>query len=215
MKKLAVILLVFLAAVFVAGCDPYDVEVATFKSPDFASMRYSRVLVCVDSKDLITKKNFENELKYNFLKYSVRAATDSETFPPTNTYTEADRLQTMKRDGFDAYLVLAIDDYKVDKHQVAPTSQWTTGQIKQDGDNTTYVQQTQQVGGYTETNMKVTYSAKLFDVATNKVAWMGTMKMSTDSEYYTNSQVLASETAKALVNKLVTDNMLNSKTPAK
>ena len=122
----------------------------------------------------------------------------------------------MKHDGFDAYLVLGIDDFQVDKHEVAPTSQVVTGQVNQINNNTTtYTQQTQQVGGYTAINMNVTYSAKLFDVATNKVAWMATMKLSTDSEYYTNRQVLASETGKILVNRMVSDNVLKAIKPQK
>ncbi|MFA6074583.1 MAG: hypothetical protein WCV63_00245 [Negativicutes bacterium] len=215
MKKLVIAILIVFAAIFVAGCDPYNVEIVTFKDPQFVNMRYAQVMVCVNNNDLIIKKTFENEIKFNLQKYGVRSITDSEMFPPTRSYSESERLQALKHDGYDAYLVLAIDDYKVDKNNVAPTSQVTTGQVTQNGNNTNYVQQTQLVGGYTETNMNVTYSAKLFDVATNKVAWMGTMKMATDMEYYTNRQILASETGKMLINRMVTDNVLAATMPQK
>jgi len=216
MRKLAVIILVLFLAVFVAGCDPYEVEIATFKDPQFSNMRYTSVVVCVDNKDLIIKKTFENEIKFNLQRYGVLSIADSEMFPPTRNYSDADRLQMMKHDGYDAYMVLGIDNYQIDKHDVAPTSQVVTGQVNQNSNNSaTYVQQTQQIGGYTAVNMNVTYSAKLFDVATNKVAWMATMKMATDSEYYINRQVLASETGKILVNKMVSDNVLKAIMPQK
>ncbi|MEI6286883.1 MAG: hypothetical protein WCP79_10320 [Bacillota bacterium] len=215
MKKLAVVFLVLFAAIFLAGCDPYEVEIATFKDPEFSGKRYTNVLVCIDNKDMIIKKTFENEIKFNLQKYSVRSTTDSEMFPPTRTYSETERLQAMKQDGFDSYLILAIDNYTVDKNTVAPTSQIVTGQVQQNGNNTNYIQQTQQVGGYTQTNLNVTYSAKLYDLSKNKIAWMATIKMSSDMEYYSNRQVLASETGKILVNKMVTDNVLAAIMPQK
>ncbi len=181
---------ILLLAVVLAGCgigtgvvreEKLPEPITAFKDPDFATVRFRRVAVLVDTADLQWRATLERAIVAETRGRRMDAIPSTGVLFPTRVLTEAERRDVLAKSGVDAYLRLTVENVVVNERQVPLTSTTTTKRERNPANGapdstgksaeTETVTQTTQ-GGYTEKTVIVRYGVSLIDVASGRTTWM-------------------------------------------
>lgn len=173
----------------------------SFPDPAFIGTRYTSVAVHFDSPNLYYRKAVETQLVEELRERKNSAIESSMIIPPTRTWDSASIHGTLAAAGIEGYIHIVETDSWVE-HTYIPEEQKTT--IKREGtekkvpekkrrgegkqDSVTRTVETETVttttsGGYTRETTWRTFRIELVDVATGRVAWLGTKSIEGSVSY--------------------------------
>jgi len=187
----------FLSALL-AGCA--STRMTSFKDPDFYVTSYRRFMVVVDHPNLQTKIDLEQLLAESFLDEGVPATEHYKIFPPTREFTPEQEMEILKERGIDGIVVVVPGNAGYTSTYVPPTVSVTTKTEKTSSGEKTRTNVSTS-GGYDIQKPWAEASAKVYDVASGRCAWMSSAF--TSGNGFASMNVVNSSFADELVDQLL------------
>lgn len=174
---------------------------ASFPDPAFIGIRYTSVAVHFDNPNLFYRKAVESKLVEELRERKNSAVESSMIIPPTRSWDSASIYGALAAAGIEGYIrIVETDSWIV--HTYVPEKQETKvkregtekkvpqkkrrGEEKQDSVIRTVETETvttTTTGGYTRETTWHAFRIELVDVATGKIAWLGTKNIEGSVSY--------------------------------
>lgn len=179
----------------VIGCSTFGSSgnyMTSFPDPAFVGKRFTFIAVHYDSPNLSYRKAVESELVDELRERKVSAVESSTIIPPTRTWDSSGIRNALLAKGIDGYIRI-VEVERWTEHRYIPEKQTT--QVKREAeakkvpdtkrkygeskrDSVTRVTETETTttttsGGYTQEITWWRFNVELVDLASGKVAWLG------------------------------------------
>jgi hypothetical protein len=111
MKKYSILLVMAVIAVIFAGCA--QVNVTSFKDPNYQNKKFINICVYADVDDLYVRKYLEDQVVDQFEMHGISAIQGYLFFPPTQKWEDGAIEKVLLEKKFDGYLLIAQKDRNV------------------------------------------------------------------------------------------------------
>lgn len=198
-------------AVALTACASIETDVSSVRSPDFAGRRFSVLCVSAPDPDLRLRTATEDALAAALESRGVEASRLNTLLFPGKNHTEEEIAAKVRESGALGFLVLKPVSTWTEEQWIPGTitthSHWGANRRPWGwGYGTTWVS-----GGYTVTRPRATIDARLFDVASEEIAWMASIGVSgSGGSSWADLRRAAAEVA---VTRLAEDGMLEEILP--
>lgn len=196
------IYILVIATLFLTGC--VSTNVRDFTDPDYMGFQSKKLLI--ESPSHLIEESFSNELKNIDVVYYL----SSSIFIPTRTYTTKDKLKIMKDKGFDSLLTINISG----DHQSSNVVGYNTNSYASaysTGYGNAYASGTSTTIPIVAHNRNSKAQAKLYEVKTGRVIWVGNLDTSAQGSLYMSNSTTADSIAEEAVVSLLKKGHLKKK----
>jgi hypothetical protein len=191
MTKTASSILIALS-VGIFGCSTTNTTIRSFTDPAYRSTRFGRVLILAQMPDLEWRGLVESSLVAALRNQGVSAIEGMELIPPTRTLTDVDKMEILRRNHVDSYLVINVGALERQIY-VPPTGSPSTP--TSGGSSKTGQTQDKRAGtataGHTEPGPWALFNVKLYDVSNGHMAWLASVN-ATGSAHSSFAKVILS-----------------------
>ncbi|WP_266203095.1 DUF4136 domain-containing protein [Pontibacter kalidii] len=205
-RSLHRLLLAFLAGIILWGCAPATRMTGSWKNPDTATQKYSKVMVVAISDNVQARQTVETDMQAQLQKRGIDATRSLDMFTPTMTEQGAPDVDRMlseaQEQGFGAILTVALLDQETETRYVpgaygyAPMTRfgWYGGFR---GYYNYWYPTLYSPGYYTEDKVYF-LETNLYDVKTEQLQWSGQTESYSPSSLRKASETLAELTVNSL-----------------
>lgn len=149
-------------------------DVESYTDPDYQGYQPKKVMLVVENASQEMRTEIEERLSKSLGKKGVTVVSNRKVFPPTRDYTSEDRAKVFEAEGIDSALVVTVGESSSSVMAVATqthgTTQMNASPTSYGGFNATANTKSMSNNIYAAKS-KAEFSAVLFDVGQNRVAW--------------------------------------------
>lgn len=111
MKKYSLLIVIALTAILIAGCA--NVNVTSFKDPNYQGKNFKNICVYADVDNLYVRKYLEDQIVDQFNMHGISATPGYLFFPPTQKWEDDAIEKVLLEKKFDGYLLISQKDRNV------------------------------------------------------------------------------------------------------
>jgi hypothetical protein len=205
--KLVIVL--FAAISLLSSCASVDTQ--SYVDPDFRNHKFTKICVMVNEQDLRNREYIEKEFVKEFADQGINADMSVKMMPPTREWTDEMIHTFLEKNGFDGLLI--IDPTGQDVEEIYNPGELITEtkgvEKKKSGGKKVYKETTTTTStASTSKKYHASFSASLFDIKTNKKAWVATSTSESDEGWSQNFDMIFDAYASDIVEKLGQDGMI-------
>lgn len=196
----------FLVLPLLGACRSIETDVASSVAPDFRAQRYEKIVVSSPGGDLRARRAVEGTAEAALEAVGVEVVQLGEILFPGEDHDEAAVRAAVESSGAGAYLTIVPLQTWVDEYYVPPSFSTNAdfgrfGHPYGWGYSTTWF-----TGGYTVSEPRATFDARLFDVEQEAIAWVASVGVrGASGTTWTEMRSKATATA---VEQLIADGMV-------
>lgn len=196
---------ILLSAILITGCA--WTKISSVKDPDFANVKFSKILVFAPFSDLEYRQTTEGKFQNALNQKGVIPVKSLDLFPPTREFSEYGIMNVLDKNGIEGILFVTLADYWTSQTYI-PESSSTQGSASLIGNTIYYSGRTQNYGGYFISKPNIAFEMRLYDIQTGRMVWIA--KSDTRGNAYADFGVMISSLANETANKLKKDDILSN-----
>jgi hypothetical protein len=206
-------LFILLAASIILLQSCASVDTQSYVDPDFRNAKFQKICVLVDDQDLRNRDYIEGQFVEEFKEVGIMAEKAIRVMPPTREWTDENVHKFLVQNRFDGLLVIGVTGQDVEQiYNPGAIVTTTKGKETKKKGKTEY-EETSTTKNTSTTSRKyhASFTANLFDVKTNKKAWVSTSTSEADETFSQNFDLIFDTYASNIVERLGEDGLVTIK----
>ncbi|WP_286716088.1 hypothetical protein [Thalassolituus sp. UBA2009] len=171
-------------------------KVRDFTDPDYTNYAVKKILI--DAPTLFFYESFSSNLQ----NIDVQHATIESLFLPTRTYTESEKIEIIRNNGFDSLLAIEV----ANEDQSSTIIGYNTNSYANaysTGYNSTYASGSSTTTPIVSHNRSTQAQAKLYDLKTGRIIWIGNLNTKASGALYMSSGATINSMTRKIVTSLI------------
>lgn len=190
-----------------------SVDTQSYVDPDFRNAKFQKICVMVDDQDLRNRDYIEGQFVEEFKEVGIMAEKAIRAMPPTREWTDENVHKFLVQNRFDGLLVVGVTGQDIENiYNPGKVITTTKGKKTKKKGKTEYEEVTTTKNtSTTSTKYHASFSASLFDVKTNKKAWISTSTSEASGEFGMDFDNIFDTYAGDIVERLGQDGLITIK----
>ncbi len=204
------LIILSILTVFLSAC--ISTQVRDFTDPDYIEFSASKLLI--EAPNHLFAESFAQELE----DINVIHSPSSKLFMPTRTYTAKQKLEIMRKEGYDSLLTISISGDDQSRNVVGyNTNSYASANAYNTGHGNAYA-----YGSGTSTTTTIVShkrstqaQAKLYDIKTGRTIWVGDLDTAASGSLYMSNSSTVNSITEKIVSSLIQKGHFEKKIPNK
>lgn len=197
---------ILLICLFLTSC--ISTQVRDFTDPDYINYTAKKLLIDAPSPF------FEESFSYKLKDIDVQYAPTTNLFLPTRTYTAEEKVEIIRRNGFDSLLIISISGDNQSSDVVGYNTN-SYANAYSTGYGNAYASGASTTVPIVSNNRNTQAQAKLYDTKNGRIIWVGNLNTKASGSLYMSNSSTVNSMTKEIINSLLQKRHLIKKTPNK